>query len=116
MQIVLEIHLVLAFLAALCALVFSWTPVGRRVVNAVVELQFLAGLTLAGVMAANHEPLPPAIWLHLLVAILVVACYGVAVRTGKRAGGSRRALVFSIIGLALVLTNIALGSHIAGMF
>lgn len=115
MAVVVEIHLVLAFLSALCAVIFSWTPNGRRVVNAVVALQFIVGLVVAGVMGANHEPLPPTIWLHLLIALAVLACYGMAMRFGKRAGGARPALYFSILGLMLILVNIWLGAHVAEM-
>ncbi len=113
--IVKEIHLVLAFLSALCAVIFSWTPNGRRVVNAVVALQLVMGLVVAGVLGANHEPLPPTVWLHLLIAVVVLACYGMAMRLGKRAGGARRALFLSILGLALILVNIWLGARLAGM-
>jgi len=116
MTVVLEIHLVLAFLAALCALVFSWTPGGRRVVNAVVALQFLVGVALAAVMGANHENLPPVLWLHLLIALAVLAAYGMAMRFGKRAGGSATALILSSIGLLLILVNILIGARMAGMW
>jgi hypothetical protein len=115
MSVVVEIHLVLAFLSALCALIFSWTPNGRRVVNAVVALQFLMGLVVAGVMGANHAALPPLVWVHLLVAIVILACYGMAMRLGKRAGGARPALWLSLLGLVLILLNIWLGAHVAGM-
>ncbi|HEX8807238.1 MAG TPA: hypothetical protein VF741_09820 [Candidatus Aquilonibacter sp.] len=115
MSVVVEIHLVLAFLSALCALIFSWTPNGRRVVNAVVGLQFIVGLIVAGTLGANHVPLPPMVWVHLLVALAILACYGIAMRLGKRAGGARPALGLSILGLALILVNIWLGAHVAGM-
>jgi len=113
MSVVVEIHLVLAFLVALCALVFSWTPNGRRVVNAVVGLQFLMGLVVAGVMGANHISIPPLVWLHLLVAIAILACYGIAMRAGKRAGGATLALAMSVIGIVLIVINILMGLHIA---
>jgi hypothetical protein len=115
MSVVVEIHLVLAFLSALCALIFSWTPNGRRVVNAVVGLQFLMGLVVAGVLGANHEALPPLVWLHLLIAIVIMACYGMAMRLGKRAGGARTALLLSVTGLVLIILNIWLGAHVAGL-
>lgn len=115
LRIVVEIHLVLAFLAALCAVIFSWTPNGRRVVNAVVGLQFLVGLVVAGVLGANHQPLPPTVWLHLLIALAILACYGMAMRYGKRAGGARPALYLSILGLLLILVNIWLGARVGGM-
>jgi hypothetical protein len=110
---VLTVHLVLAFLAALCAVVFSWTSNGRRVVNAVVALQFLVGLVLAGVMGANHQTIPPQVWLHLLVALSALAAYGMAMRFGRRAGGARLALIFSVVGIALIVLNIVLGWRIA---
>ena len=115
MNVILEIHLVLAFLAALCAVVFSWNASGRRVVNAVVALQFIMGLVVAGVMGANHMMLPPSLWLHSLVALAVLAAYGLAMGAGKRAGGARRAMIFSIVGLVLILLNIYLGMHMVGM-
>jgi hypothetical protein len=110
---VLTIHLVLAFLAALCAIVFSWTANGRRVVNAVVALQFLVGLVLAAIMGASHQTIPPQVWLHLLVGVLILASYGMAMRFGKRAGGATLALVFSLVGIALIVLNIVLGWRIA---
>ena len=113
MSVVVEIHLILAFLVALCALVFSWTPNGRRVVNAVVALQFLMGLVVAGEMGANHLAIPPLVWLHLLVAIAILACYGMAMRAGKRAGGATLALTLSLAGIVLIALNIFMGLHIA---
>lgn len=114
MDVILEIHLVVAFLAALCAIVFSWNTRGRRVVNAVVALQFIVGLVAAGIMGANHEALPGQIWLHLVVALLALGAYGAAIGAGRRAGGASRAMVFSILGLVLVFANIWLGIHMAG--
>ncbi len=114
MSVVLEIHLVVAFLLALCAIIFSWNEQGRRVVNAVAGLQFLVGVVLAGMFGASHTPLPPQVWLHIIAAVLILACYGVAMRFGKRAGGSGTALAFSVAGLILVLYNIYLGWSMAG--
>lgn len=114
MRIVLEIHLVVAFLLALCAIIFSWNVQGRRVVNAVAALQFIVGLVVAGIMGSSHIAMPPQVWLHILTALLILACYGVAMRFGKRAGGSGTAMAFSIAGLLLVLFNIYLGWTMAG--
>jgi hypothetical membrane protein len=114
MSVVLEIHLVVAFLLALCAIIFSWNAQGRRVVNAVAALQFLVGLVLAGMFGASHTPLPPQVWLHIIAALLILGCYGVAMRFGKRAGGNGTALAFSVAGLILVLYNIYLGWSMAG--
>jgi uncharacterized membrane protein YcaP (DUF421 family) len=114
MEIILEIHLVLAFLAALCALVFSWNVMGRRVVNAVVALQFVMGLVVAGAFGASHQPLPPLLWLHLAIGLVVLGAYGMAMRSGKRADGSSLALAYSVAGLVLLFLNIYLGWHMAG--
>jgi hypothetical protein len=110
---VLEIHLVLAFLVALCALVFSWTPNGRRVVNAVVALQFLVGLVVAAVMGVSHLPIPPVVWLHLLVGLAILGCYGMAMRAGRRAGGATLALTLSLGGIVLIVINIIIGWRMA---
>lgn len=114
MSVVLEIHLVVAFLLALCAIIFSWNAPGRRVVNAIAALQFLIGLVVAGMFGASHTPLPPQVWLHIIAAILILGCYGLAMRFGKRAGGSGTAMAFSLAGLLLVLFNIYLGWQMAG--
>ncbi|MBV8637798.1 MAG: hypothetical protein JO322_06905 [Candidatus Eremiobacteraeota bacterium] len=114
MSVVLEIHLVVAFLLALCAIIFSWNQQGRRVVNAVAALQFIVGLVVAGMLGASHVPLPPQVWLHIIAALLILACYGMAMRFGKRAGGSGTAMAFSVAGLLLVLYNIYLGWTMAG--
>ncbi len=115
MSILQETHQVVAFLALLCAIIFSWNPTGRRVVNAVVGLQFLLGIAVAAVMGAQHEALPPIVWSHLLIAAAALAAYGLALRFGKRAGGAQRALLCSVLGLALVALNVYLGLHMAGM-
>jgi hypothetical protein len=114
MQIALEIHLGVAFLVVLCAVVFSWNELGRRVMNAIVGLQVLIGLAVAGVMGAQHVPIPRTIGLHVIVAIVILACYGMASRFGKRPGGGRAALVLSLIGMVAVFYNVYLGWHMAG--
>jgi hypothetical protein len=111
MQIALEVHLGVAFLVVLCAIVFSWNNLGRRVVNAVAGLQVLIGLVAAGIIGAEHLPMPPALGLHVAVAIVILACYGMASRFGRRPGGGGRALVLSAIGLIAVLYNVYLGWH-----
>ena len=111
METVLEIHLVVAFLLALCAVIFSWSVMGRRVVNAVAGLQFIVGLVAAGMLGKNA---PPAVWGHLLVGLLILGAYGMAMSAGKREGGAGRALAFSIVGFVLVFANIWLGLHMAG--
>jgi len=115
MTILQETHQVVAFLAALCAIIFSWNPTGRRVVNAVIALQLLLGIAVAAVMGAQHLAMPALLWLHLLIALAALAAYGLAMRFGKRAGGASLALGCSVAGLLLVMVNVYLGLHMAGM-
>ncbi len=114
MDVILEIHLVVAFLLALCALIFSWESRGLRVVNAVAGLQVLLGLIVAGMFGAAHRALPPQIWLHILIALLILGAYGMAIRMAKRAGSRGPGLALAIIGIVLVFANIYLGFHMYG--
>jgi len=115
MTVLLESHEVLAFLVVLCAIIFSWNAAGRRVVNAVVALQFLLGIVIAAVMGSQHQEIPPMIWTHFTLALAILASYGLAMRFGKQAGGATRALAFSVLGVVLVLLNVYFGFRMAGM-
>lgn len=114
MGVLLEIHYVVAFLVVLCAIVFSWSTLGRRVVNAIVGLQFIVGLALAGVMGASHIPVPQSLWIHILCVLVVFASYGMAMRFGRQAGGAKTALAFSVVGFVFVLLTFYLGLHMSG--
>jgi hypothetical protein len=114
MGMIFEIHLVIAFLLLLCAVVFSWNAMGRRVVNVVAGLQVLVGLAAAATLGMQHLAMPPLLWLHILIALAILAAYGFAMRAGKRAGGGSSALALSVLGLLLVCANIYLGWHMAG--
>lgn len=105
----IDVHFVLAFLVALCAAVFSWNALGRRVMSAVVGIQVVSGLALAGVLGASHQPLPHGIWLHIVGAFAALLCYGFASRAGRRPGGDRAALLLSIAGLVCVAATLTLG-------
>lgn len=93
------IHFILAFLVAICAAAFSWNALGRRVVNAVLGLQVLAGLFVLATQVAAHVPLGSKAVLHVGAAFAAVLCYGFASRAGRRAGGERTALLLSLLGL-----------------
>lgn len=114
LSVILEIHLVVAFLLALCALIFSWEPRGLRVVNVVAGLQLLLGLVVAGLFGAGHRAMPPGLWLHIAIALLIVGAYGGAMRFSKRAGGRSAALGLGILGIVLIFWNIYLGLHMYG--
>ena len=114
MGLLLETHYVVAFLVVLCAIVFSWSSLGRRVVNAVAVLQLIVGIALAGVMGSSRMPLPQTIWVHILSAVVVLGCYGMAMRYGRQAGGARAALAFSAFGLIFTCVTFYLGLHMTG--
>jgi hypothetical protein len=104
-----DVHFLLGFLVALCALVFSWNALGRRVINAVLGLQVLAGLLVLGIHLSRHEPFAPGLGWHIASALAAVACYGVASAFGRRAGGARPSLALSIVGLLLVMVAVTFG-------
>jgi hypothetical protein len=113
LSVLLTTHWVVAFLLGLCALIFSWNSGGRRVVNAVAGLQLLIGIVLAAYVGINHIPFQAMIYAHIVGALVIMACYGMAMREGKRAGGGTRALVLSILGLIFVVLNILGGLMMA---
>lgn len=110
MTIVLEIHLVVAFLALLLALFIGWVDNGRRVMAAVLGLQVLIGLIVAGMLGASHVPLPPEVWSHILGGLLAMFAYIFARRIAGRGKGGI-ALALSAVGLLLILSTIWLGLH-----
>jgi hypothetical protein len=114
MTVLLEVHLVVAFLLAFCAIIFTWNPSGRRVVNVVAGLQVLVGIVVAAVMGMSRIPMPSSVWVHLLLAVGIMACYGFAIRNDKRAGSGNRGLMYAILGLVLIVMNIAYGWKMAG--
>lgn len=104
-----DIHFVLAFLVALCVLVFSWNALGRRVVNVVLGVQFLAGIGVVADHAMHRETLPPGTALHVAGAFVALALYGLASRIGRRPGGATAALGLSIAGLLVIAATIYAG-------
>ncbi|MDP9025868.1 MAG: hypothetical protein M3N13_10900 [Candidatus Eremiobacteraeota bacterium] len=114
MGVLLETHYVIAFLLVLCAIVFSWSVTGRRVINAVGSLQVLLGVALAAVLGASRVPLPQTVWLHVLCTVIFFAAYGMAMRYGRQAGGAKAALAFSVTGLVFVFVTFYLGLRMAG--
>jgi hypothetical protein len=111
MQTAINVHFVVAFLVALCALAFSWNTLGRRVMSGVLALQLLSGIALAGTFGASHAPLPGIVGWHILGALAALAFYGMAAGAGRRPNGARRALIFSLAGLVCVGITIAIGTH-----
>jgi hypothetical protein len=109
-NIVLEIHLVVAFLVILLAVFLGWAQMGRRVMAAVIGLQVLIGLIVAGMLGASHVPLPPAVWSHVIGGLLAMFAYIFARRIADQ-GKTGIALALSAVGLLLVLATAWLGLH-----
>ncbi|MBV8489323.1 MAG: hypothetical protein JO199_02245 [Candidatus Eremiobacteraeota bacterium] len=109
MTFVTDMHFLAGFLVALCAIVFSWNALGRRVINAVLGLQILIGLVALSMHLSGHEPVVPALGWHVAGALAAALCYGAASAVGRRAGGGGVSLGFSIVGLVLVLATMTLG-------
>lgn len=114
MGIVQEIHLGVAYLVVLGAIVFSWNSMGRRVMVALTGLQVGVGIVLAGIAGASHVALPPIVGLHIVLALLAMGAYIVARRMGDRPNGSAAALGASLLGIVLIVATIYLGFHMAG--
>ncbi|MDQ2681589.1 MAG: hypothetical protein M3Y21_11335 [Candidatus Eremiobacteraeota bacterium] len=109
---ILEIHYGIAFLVVLCAAVFSWSQMGRRVMAVVLGIQILIGIIAAGLI----RPLPPVIFIHILGALLALAAYMIARRLTQRSGNGAVPLTLSVIGLVLVMLTAYLGMHAVGLF
>ena len=108
MIFVVDFHFVLAFLVALCAVVFSWSALGRRVVNAVLAVQILVGAAIIVVAWVQHQALPRLTVVHVAGALATAAMYGFAIRADRRNGG-RGALVFALLGWVLAGATIFVG-------
>jgi uncharacterized protein YacL len=113
LSIVLEIHLVIAYLVLLLAIFVGWVPMGRRVMVGIIGLQVVVGLIVAGMWGASHRPLPPEIIAHILGAIAAMLAYVFARRFGDR-GNKNAALILSAVGLLVIVGTIWLGFHMAG--
>jgi hypothetical protein len=115
MQIATSIHFGLAFLVALCALIFSWNSLGRRVMNVVLGIQVVVGFVVAGIMGANHVELPSLAIVHLAGGLIALGFYGAARPIGDRPGKAGVGLVLSILGLLTVAFTLYLGLKMGGI-
>jgi hypothetical protein len=113
MNVVLEIHFAFAFLVFLVALFMGWVQLGRSVVNAVLGIQVLIGIVVAGVAGASHLRLPPLLWVHVVAALLAMGTYIAARRVLLRSPESNGvALALSFLGLVLIAFTIWFGWHL----
>ncbi len=108
-QYILDAHFIVAALVIICAVVFSWNTMGRRVMVAVTGLQVLVGLVVAGVF----HPASSLIWLHLTGALAAMVAYIFARRIGEQPGKGALALALSLLGLVLAVGTFALGMTLA---
>ena len=87
---------------------------GRRVMNAVVGLQVLVGLIVAGLMGAALGPQMASVGLHLLCGAGALVAYIFARRLGDRPGGARTGMMLGALGLVFILIGFYLGLHMVG--
>jgi hypothetical protein len=108
-QEILEVHLGVAFLVVLLAVVIGWVQLGRRVMVAILGLQVLIG----AVVAAFIRPPVLVVW-HILAALLAMGAYIAARRIGEKERGVPAAGAFSALGLLLIGATIWLGWKMVG--
>lgn len=108
MGVVLEIHLVVAYLVLLLALTIGWVQMGRRIMVGVTGVQVLLG----AILAATLRP-PPSVFGHIVLGLCAMGAYIVGSRMGRR-GTSQIPLLMSALGLLFVLAAIWLGLRMVG--
>ena len=107
-----QIHLAFAFLVLLCALLLGWVQLGRRVMIALIGVQFLIGLIYAGMLG---KATPPEVLWHALGAVLATVAYVAGRRLGDRSTSPAVPIVLSLVGLALLVGTAYVGLHMHGM-
>ena len=108
MGAILEVHLVVAYLVAILAVTIGWVQMGRRVMVGVVGLQVLLG----AILAATTRP-PPIVFGHIILGLCAMGAYIVGKRIADR-GPSSLPVLFSGLGLALIVFAMWLGLRMAG--
>lgn len=111
MRTVLEAHLGFAFFVFLMGLLIGWVQLGRRVVVAVIGIQILLGIIVAGLAGAHHLALPGSLWVHIVGALLAMFFYIIARRVVERAPEDYRLIGWglSLIGLIFIVFTIWYG-------
>ena len=104
-----DVHFVFAFMVALCAVVFSWTPLGRRVAAVVLTLGLLTGLGLILRHSILHEPVQALTALHAFESFLALVFYASAVVADTRGANRWIGTALGLLGALTVLWILATG-------
>jgi hypothetical protein len=113
-SIVDAVHLSLAFLIILCAVVLGWIQLGQRLMTALIGLQVLVGITYAAVLGSALKTVGGHIVEHVLGALLAMGAYIVARRLGANSTSRTVPIVLAAIGLLLVILTAYLGLKMYG--
>lgn len=103
-----QIHLGFAFLVLLCALLLGWVQLGRRVMIALVGVQFLIGMIYAALLG---KATPPDVLWHVLGAVLATVAYVAGRRLGDRSTSPAVPIALSLLGLLLLIGTAYVGVH-----
>ncbi len=104
------IHWAFAFLLLLCALLFGWVQMGRRVMVALIGIQVLIGVVFAGLIG---RPPMLIIW-HILFALLAMGAYIAGRRLGAGSKSRVIPMLFSLLGLLLLVLTAYVGLKMHG--
>ena len=108
------IHWSFAVLVLLCAFALGWNQLGRRVMLALVGIQFLLGLVYLGMIGAGAAALGGRLWMHILGWLLATIAYALGSRAGRSSQSKVVPALFSFIGLVLLLTTAWVGLAMHG--
>jgi hypothetical protein len=100
----LTLHLWIAFAVAALAVLAVWQRTGRRITLYAVTLQILIGIVL--VVQGVRGP-----WYHYALAVLAWAGYMAANALSRRPGGTRTAIVVTVVSSLLVLIAFGIGQQ-----
>ena len=100
----LTLHLWIGFAVVALAVLAVWQRTGRRVTLYVVTLQILVGIVL--VVQGLRGP-----WYHYALAVLAWIGYMAANALARRPGGTRNALIVTVVASLLVLIAFGIGQQ-----
>ena len=114
LTVVDTIHWSFAFLILLCAFTLGWIQLGRRVMLALVGIQFIIGLVYLGMIGAGAAALGGRLWLHILGWLLATIAYALGSRAGRSSRSKVVPALLSFIGLVLLVTTAWVGLAMHG--
>ncbi len=116
LTVVDTIHWSFAFLILLCAFTLGWIQLGRRVMLALVGIQFIIGIVYLGLIGTGAAALGGRLWMHILGWLLATVAYALGSRAGRSSSSKAVPILLSLIGLVLLLTTAWVGLAMHGRF